>query len=121
MNPERAIELCTRKLAQLLYDHRRNCGEEGTPEGDWHAAEAWLRGHSEVMASVLFSTWPDSFTDLNFEHTYGELIYAHAFQYLVAGRDPATDDERRLNRRVEIADYLRECMPAFMGVEVATA
>lgn len=121
MSPERAVELCTRKLAQLLCDHRRNRGEDGTPEGDWLTAEAWLRDHPEVMTNALFSSWPNSFTDLDFEHTYGEMIYVYAFQPLVAGQDPAAGNEQWLKRRQEISVYLRGRMPAFMGVEATTA
>ncbi len=121
MSPERTVELCTRKLAQLLFNHRSYHGEHGTPEGDWLAAEAWLRAHPEVMMSVLFSTWPDHFTDLDFEHTYGELIYERAFVFMVRKEDPVYWIEGSLAQRREIADYLRECMPRFMGVEAATA
>lgn len=122
MSPERAVELCTRKLAQLLSDHRSYHGEYGTPEGDWLAAEAWLRDHPEVMRGILGSSWPDYFTDLNFEHTYGRQIYEEAFLFMVLGGDnPASGNEELSRLRREISSYLQRCMPRFMDVEATTA
>ncbi len=121
MSPERVVELCTRKLAQLLFDHRSYHGEHGTPEGDWLAAEAWLRDHPEVMRGILGSSWPDYFTDLNFEHAYGKRIYEEAFLFMVFGGDPASGNRELSKQRQEISDHLRRCLPRFMGIETATA
>lgn len=79
MSRDRAKELCTRKLARLLYEDRCNRGIPGDDIGDWVRAERYLEEHQEIVDPIAYSLWPDSFSDQDFELTYGKRIHDEAF------------------------------------------